>query len=302
MSEASDRATRSGEAAARGFGSLTKEERRSVTHGEFWIPEEERVVYREALQALNAAGVPYIVSGLYAIYEYTGIYRQTKDLDLFFQPAHVVEAGRVLKAAGFAVHVEQAHWLAKAFKNGMLVDLIYGMGNGLSFIDDAWYAHSRPGILAAEPVRISPPEELIWHRLFVSERHRYDMADIVHLILARGGELNWERLLSRVGESWRLLLAQVHLYDYVYPGHRARIPPWVREDLMERAHEETGVEGDPKTCNGTMISRFSFAIDVNEWGFDNPRAASVEAACRSPVVQRIVESDVWERGKANHAA
>ncbi len=48
--------------------SLSHEERKSVTHGGFWIPERERRVYQEALTALNAAGVPYIVSGLYAVY------------------------------------------------------------------------------------------------------------------------------------------------------------------------------------------------------------------------------------------
>jgi hypothetical protein len=281
---------------------MTVEERKSLTHGEFWIPEDERVVYQEALRALNRAGVPFVVSGLYAIYEYTGIYRQTKDLDLFFEPAQVVPAARALREAGFHVHVEQPHWLAKAVKDDALVDLIYGMGNGLAFIDEAWYRHARTGVLAAEPVRIAPPEELIWHRLFVSERHRYDMADIVHLILARGDELNWERLVRRVGEHWRLLLAQIHLFDYVYPGHRRRIPEWIRQDLMERAYEELGASGDPGICNGPMISRFSFNIDVNEWKFEDPRAASIAAACRTPEVEQIVSSDVWQETQTSHAA
>ena len=63
---------------------LTPEERKSLTHGDFWIPEDERLIYKRALEALNAASVPYIVAGAYAIYEHTGIYRKTKDLDLFF--------------------------------------------------------------------------------------------------------------------------------------------------------------------------------------------------------------------------
>lgn len=287
---------------AREAASLTREEQRSLTHGEFWIPEHERGVYQRALRTLNRAGVPFVVSGLYAIYQYTGIYRQTKDLDLFFVPEQVVAAARVLKGAGFDVHVEQAHWLAKAWQDGVLVDLIYGMGNGLAFIDDGWYRHSRPAILAAQPVRISPPEELIWHRLFVSERHRWDMADIAHLIMCRGDELNWERLIERVGDFWRLLLAQMFTFDFVYPGHRPRIPTWVREDLLERAHEELNRTGDPGACWGTMISRFSFAIDINEWGFADPRASSIRDARAAAVVQQIVESDVWQGSDRGHAA
>lgn len=273
---------------------LTREESRSLTHGEFWIPEAERSVYQLALQTLNRAGIPYVVSGLYALYEYTGIYRQTKDLDLLMEPRYLEGAARALGDAGFHTHLEQAHWLAKAIKDEAMVDLIYGMGNGLHLIDGDWYRYARPGLLAAMPVRVAPPEELIWHRLFVSERHRSDMADIVHLILMRGDELDWERLLDRLGPHWRLLLAQVHLFDFVYPGHRRRIPQWLREDLYDRAFEEIGVEGDPAVCNGTLLSRFSFAIDVNEWQFRDPRLQAVTTMRALPIIRQIRDSDVWD--------
>jgi hypothetical protein len=277
---------------------LSTDELKSLTHGEFWIPEAEREVYKKAMRALHAAGVPFIVSGLYAIYEYTGIYRETKDLDLFFQPEHVLPAAETLRAEGFSLHLTQPHWLAKAKIDGKLIDLIFGMGNGLAMLDEAWYRHSRPGILAATPVRVAPPEELIWHRLFVSERHRWDMADIVHLILLRGSRLDWQRLLARVGEHWRLLLVQLHLFDYVYPGHRSRIPQWVREALYDRAYEQMQPADDPRLFGGTLISRFSFAIDVNEWGFRDIRREMVAAACTSPIVREIAASGVWEKEAA----
>lgn len=273
---------------------LTPEEQKSVTHGEFWIPEHERQVYQRALRALNAAGVKYVISGLYALYEYTGIYRKTKDLDVFVEPGVVVEAARVLKADGFKVYLEQSHWIAKAMFGDVQTDLIYGMGNGMAFIDGAWYERSRPGILAATPVRIAPPEDLIWHRLFVSERHRSDSADVLHLFMCRGPELDWDHLVRRVGDDWRLLLAQIHLFDFVYPGHREHVPQDVRQRLYRRAEEEIDVVGDARICRGTMISRFSYAIDVNEWGFRDPRKELTVAARDMPVVQEIVAADVWE--------
>src|SRR5688500_18042958 len=95
---------------------LTTEEQKSLTHGDFWIPETEREIYKEALQALNAADLPYVVAGAYAIHEHTGIYRQTKDLDLFFEPSFIVAAARVLRNAGFHMRLEDAHWLAKALR------------------------------------------------------------------------------------------------------------------------------------------------------------------------------------------
>jgi hypothetical protein len=121
---------------------LTPEERKSLTHGDFWIPEEEREVYKRALEALNADGVPYVVAGAYAIYEHTGIYRKTKDLDLFFEPKHVVSAARALRGAGFVTRLEDAHWLAKATAGEYFVDLIFGMGNGIALIDEGWIRKS----------------------------------------------------------------------------------------------------------------------------------------------------------------
>jgi hypothetical protein len=273
---------------------LSREEQRSITHGEFWIPEEERVVYQRALRVVNATGIPYVVSGLYAMYEYTGIYRKTKDLDLFVEPGNVVGVARALKEDGFSVRLEDAHWLAKAFLDGKQIDLIYGMGNGLALIDADWYRHSRAGILAATQVRVAPPEELLWHRLYVSERHRHDMADVLHLILCRGDELTWERLLRRLRHHWRLLLAHVHLFDFVYPGHRARIPSWVRERLTQLVHEQADEAGDPSVCQGTLISRFSFNIDVNEWKFRDLRKEATIATRALPIIHEILASDVWD--------
>ena len=282
---------------------LTPEERKSLTHGDFWIPEEEREVYRRALEALNAAGVPYVVAGAYAIYEHTGIYRKTKDLDLFFEPAALVDAARVLREAGFVTRLEEPHWLAKATLGEHFVDLIFGMGNGVALIDAGWVAHSRSGILAATPVRIAPPEELVWHRLFISERHRHDMSDILHLILCLGDTFDWHRLVDRVGPHWPLLLAQIIGFSYVYPGYRSNIPEWVYEQLLQRAATEMPKDiEDLDFTRGPLISRFSFTIDVREWGFADLRTATVREARNTPEVRAIVEADVWdERGEERGA-
>src|SRR5687768_12569191 len=274
---------------------LTPEERKSLTHGDFWIPDEEREIYKRALEALNGAGVPFVVAGAYAIYEHTGIYRKTKDLDLFFEPSAVVAAAAALREAGFVTRLEDAHWLAKATSGQYFVDLIFGMGNGVAFIDAEWISNSQPSILAATPVRIAPAEELIWHRLFINERHRHDMADILHLILCLGDVLDWERLVQRTGEHWPLLLAQLLAFSYVYPGYRTNVPTWVYEQLLERARADTA-RGDSEEADftrGPLISRFSFTIDVREWGFSDPAVELIREARNNPAVRAIVEADVW---------
>jgi hypothetical protein len=274
---------------------LTPEERKSLTHGDFWIPEDEREIYRRALEAVKAADLPCVVAGAYAIYEHTGIYRKTKDLDLFFEPRYVVAAARALQAAGFVMRLEDSHWLAKAMMGDYFIDLIYGMGNGVALIDNTWVDHSRPGIIAACPVSIAPAEELICHRLFISERHRHDMSDIVHLILCCGDTFDWDRLVARVGEHWPLLLSQLLMFSYVYPGYRTNVPNWVSEQLLERARAEVGVNGkDQDLTRGPLISRFSFTIDVTEWGFNSSRGELIRRVRQQPQLKEIAQADVWD--------
>ena len=280
---------------SRNHDGLTKEERKSVTHGDFWIPEEEREKYKRALAALNQGAIPYVVSGAYAIYEHTGIYRETKDLDIFVEPERLLEAAGVLKAAGFRMRLEQPHWLAKAKLGEHFVDLIYGMGNGLALIGPEWYANSAPAILAANQVRVAPAEELIYHRLFISERHRQDMADILHLILCRGDKLDWDRLVQKTGPHWPLLLAQLQLFSYVYPEATDRYPARVMEELLDRGRAELlrRRTGDLIT-RGPLISRFSFSIDVNEWGLRDLREQAIAEMEQLPIIREIAHSDVWD--------
>lgn len=279
------------------LGDLTPQEIKSVTHGDFWIPEPEREVYKRALGALNDAGVPYVIAGAYAIYEHTGIYRETKDLDVFCEPGAVVDAMRALKAAGFRSRLEQPHWLAKALacdEGGHFVDIIYGMGNGLALIDHDWYRYSRPAILAATPVRVAPAEELLWHRLFISERHRQDMADIVHLIGCLGRRMDWQRIVAKTGDHWPLLLAHLQLYSYIYPELRG-VPDWVMEQLLANAQGEVRRErSGERYTRGTLISRFSFNIDVNEWGFRDERSVQIECAEQLPEIRALSAADVWD--------
>ena len=77
-------------------------------------------------------------------------------------------------------------------------------------------------------------------------------------------------------------------------GHRENIPAWVPERLLENAREMFARgEEDLDLTRGPMISRFSFMIDVREWGFSDPRSEMVREKRNSPEVRAIVEADVW---------
>ena len=55
-----------------------------------------------------------------------------------------------------------------------------------------------------------------------------------------------------------------------------------------------GRDEEADMTRGTLISRFSFAIDVREWGFSDPRGEMVRKARNHPVIRGIAGSDVWD--------
>jgi hypothetical protein len=275
--------------------SFTPDEERSRTRSvaDFRFEPGQADVFTRALDALNAAGVPYVVGGAHAFAAYTGAYRLTKDLDVLCEPRHVLRALETLERAGFACRVEARHWLAKAVDpaSGIYVDVIFGTGNGLFRIDETWHAASNEGTLAGVPVRFAPAEELIFHRLFISERHRFDGADILHLILRQAGALDWRRLLERTGRHWPLLLAFVSFFTYVYPEHAHFVPGWLAAELLGRLAAQLARHGtEEAVTRGPLLSLFSFDVDTAEWGFRDARRDSIEAALRDPALVPILES------------
>ncbi len=95
--------------------------------------------------------------------------------------------------------------------------------------------------------------------------------------------------------NWPLLLSQILMFSYVYPGYRTNVPAWVPERLLAQARAQVGQDEDkPDFTRGPLISRFSFTIDVREWGFTSPRDEMVRAARQSPEIRAILEADVWD--------
>src|SRR5262249_2764852 len=76
------------------------------------VETPSRAFYREAMDALNRAGVPFLVGGSFAFLHQSGIDRFTKDLDLFVRPEHVHKLLEAATAAGYTADLIHSHWLA----------------------------------------------------------------------------------------------------------------------------------------------------------------------------------------------
>ena len=233
---------------------------------------EKAELYRTALEMLNLSGVPYLVGGSFAFQYYSGISRSTKDFDIFVRPRDVDRALDVLTRAGFRTEVAFSHWLAKAHHADKFIDVIFNSGNGVAEVDDEWFAHSVHEEVLGVSVKLSPAEEMIWSKSMIMERERYDGADVAHLLRHCSGLLNWDRLVRRFGANWRILFSHLVLFGFIYPGERALIPSAVVRDLVNRLLAELEAPTrDSKVCQGTLLSRGQYLVDIDEWGYDDPR-------------------------------
>ena len=236
-------------------------------------PPETETFYRRVLTALGGRGTPFLVGGAYAHEFYTGIARDTKDLDLFIRERDLEKVLDRLAALGYRTQRPFPHWLAKIRHAGSYVDIIYNSGNGIAVVDDEWFKYARLGRVLGVPVHFCPPEEMIWSKAFIMERERFDGADILHLLRVRGGSLSWERLLARFGNHWPVLLAHLVLFGFVYPGWWSSLPRGVLDELLarfDRARARPASDAS-STCQGTLLSRAQYLVDIGDWGLVDVR-------------------------------
>lgn len=248
-----------------------------------------RATHVAALRDLTTSGIPFLVGGALALGRYTGIERAIKDLDIFVLPH---DAHRVLDffgSLGRRVEFTFPHWLGKVYFGRAFMDVIFNSGNGVARVDEGWFAHARASNVLGVPVRLCPPEEMIWSKAFVQERERFDGADVMHLIAHVGRSLDWRRLHERFGPHWRILLGHLVTFGFVYPDRRGIVPAWVMDDLVLRLSSEHA-EPDTRVCNGTLLSREQYLSDLRREGYQDARLAPV--AYMTPEALEIWNRDI----------
>lgn len=231
--------------------------------------KEANSFYREALELLNNNGASYMVGGGFAFFHYTGIYRDTKDLDIFCRSAEYPRILKLFNEKGYKIELTDARWLAKAFKGEYYIDIIFDTANNICRIDETWYKHAIAAEFAGVSILLIPPEELIWCKLYVQNRERFDGADVNHLLLKCGRQLDWQRMRVYMEQHWHILLAQIIMFQFVYPAdYPDIIPKWLFDELMARAHEQYDLPVSvEKVCRGPIIDQTQYSVDIKEWNY-----------------------------------
>jgi len=179
-------------------------------------------VLGEVVTALGDKSVEYALMGGIAS---TGLGRPrwTHDIDVFVRPNAADAALDALAAAGFDTERTDVSWLFKAFKHGVLVDVIFRSTGGF-YLDDEMSARSVEREFMGHRVRLIAPEDLLVIKAAVHDeqgpRHWHDALGVIGV-----NELDWDYLLKRARQAPRRvlsLLVYAHSLDMNVPNHVVR--------------------------------------------------------------------------------
>lgn len=188
-------------------------------------------VFRETVAVLEREGVPYAVIGGIASTGY-GRSRWTHDIDILVKPEDADYALTCLERAGFTTEKTDPKWLYKAFKRGVLVDVIF-RSTGEIRLDAEMLARAvQVEALGCRP-RLVPAEDLLVMKALVHDeggpRHWHDALGLIS-----ANELDWAYLLRRARRAPRRVLSLL-IYAHSLDLH---VPNRVIRDLFEQLYGE----------------------------------------------------------------
>lgn len=225
--------------------------------------------YSGCLELLAGSGIPFLLAGTHAVNVHAGVDRPVRDLDVFCKPDDRAAVLELFVRHGYRTEIRDERWLAKIWQGPYFADVISNSSGGVAPITENWFAEVHTTCLYGIELRVLPPTELVWSKLFVQDRYRYDGADVAHVILRQAENIDWQRLLAYAERHWEVLLAHLINFRFVYPTERDCVPRWVLEELIGRLRRDLApspLMGRP-VCRGRFLSPTDYEVDVTRWGF-----------------------------------
>ncbi len=216
----------------------------------------------------------FMVGGTYAFASYTGIERPTKDVDFFCTSEEYPKLLQLCSDHGYQTELLDKAWIAKVHSHTLTADIIFAERNGLVKVSDEWYHRSKKGEVLGRLVMLMPIEEMIRSKAYIQARNRFDGADVVHLILRHGKEIDWKYLYKTMETDWELLLSYLLLFNFVYPADRDIIPGWLLDELIQKSKNQYK---EAPTCGrvtrGLLLSS-QYNVAVEKWGYKEVESVS----------------------------
>jgi hypothetical protein len=217
-----------------GMPSAPRPQKRPAPHTDWTahIPDNEWAIYESAIHAIQPLDRPFMLAGAFSVATYIGRWRNTKDLDLYVLPGDRQMFIDALTRAGFADYYEkvayQRHWIYRAFKEDCIVDIIWAHANRRASVDEQWFERAPEIHVRGKSLAVVPAEELLWCKLYILQKDRCDWTDVMNLVHATHGELDWEHLMERLGPDLPLLVGLLNVYCWICPGGELHLPERIR--------------------------------------------------------------------------
>jgi len=174
------------------------------------VTDHEWALYTQALDMADQAGLRYVLGGGLAFSELAGRARNTKDLDLYVLPSDKDAMVEAVLSAGYHDYYEtlpyDRSWIFRTAKDDVIIDVIWTSPNHRMEVDEDWISKGPAVQVRDRVLRLIPPEELIWAKLYIVQKDRCDWPDLLNILNDRAHEFDWNRLLRMVGERDAALL------------------------------------------------------------------------------------------------
>jgi predicted nucleotidyltransferase len=184
----------------------------------------------DVVRAIEDKGIPYLLMGGAGTVTF-GRCRATDDIDIFVREDDADRVLDVLDAAGFETTKTELTWLHKAFRRGVLVDVIYRSAGGV-LLDDDMLRRGRRRTYRGTEATIMGPEDLVVIKALASSeeatRHWYDA-----LSLIASCELDWGYVVERARSTGPRRLLSLLLYA---ESNDLAVPTRVVESLFDTVH------------------------------------------------------------------
>ncbi len=184
----------------------------------------------EAIAALRRSGAAFLVIGGMSTAAFARP-RMTDDIDIFVRPDGAPRALDALSAAGFETEETDPHWIYKAFKHGVLVDVIF-RSTGDLYLDEEMLSRADEQEHLGVAVPLVAPEDLLVIKAVAanedSPQHWHDALSVIALC-----RLDWPYLVRRARQAGPRRVLSLLLYA---ESNDLAVPAEVVEELFAVVH------------------------------------------------------------------
>lgn len=149
---------------------------------------------KRAAAALRDAEIPYMLAGGLASWARGGPPTE-HDVDFMLRRVDLERAGRVLEAAGFRIEQPPEEWLWKAWRDGVLIDLIHRPVH--IDVDDELLARADVIEVQAVEMPVMAADDLLVTKLLALSEHNADFESVLEVGRALREQIDWEAVQAR---------------------------------------------------------------------------------------------------------